>query len=555
MSDKEHVLIAKLKQQLADKVMDRREFVRYATLLGMAAPTAYMWAGKITGEDFAPAALADEMPKGGILKIAQRVPKLDSPHTFSWVYDSNVVRQVNGYLTRTGTDNVTRPHLASKWEASEDLKTWTLTIADAKWHNGKPFTAEDAAWNIKHCLDAKVGSSVVGLMKGYMLKEVDTGTKDDKGNAVMTTDLWDANAIQVKDPKTLILNLKDAQVAVPEHFFHYPFLMLNPEENGKWGMGSIGTEAFELAELEVGRKALLKRRPDAPGYLDELHFIDLGDNPSAVAAALASKQVDGIYQGNIEQFDIYKAMDHVKIYEVVTAQTAVARTRLDQKPFDDPRVRKALRYATDTEKTLQIAHKGVGAPAEHHHVAPVHPDYKKLEPMGYKPDEAKKLLAEAGFPDGLEIEIVCKPDPSWEQAAVEAMAEQWKTGGFKPKINVLPSNKFWEVWNKVPFGFTEWTHRPLGFMVLALAYRTGVPWNESAYSNKKFDELLTKAEGTIDIAARSEILGELEKIMQEDGPIAQPLWRSVYAAYDKRVKGYAVHPTLYIFGETMAIEA
>jgi peptide/nickel transport system substrate-binding protein len=48
MSDKEHVLIGKLKQQLADKVMDRREFVRYATLLGMAAPTAYMWAGKIT---------------------------------------------------------------------------------------------------------------------------------------------------------------------------------------------------------------------------------------------------------------------------------------------------------------------------------------------------------------------------------------------------------------------------------------------------------------------------------------------------------------------------
>ncbi len=52
MSDKEHKLIGSLKQQLADKVMDRREFVRYATLLGMAAPTAYMWAGKITGEDF-----------------------------------------------------------------------------------------------------------------------------------------------------------------------------------------------------------------------------------------------------------------------------------------------------------------------------------------------------------------------------------------------------------------------------------------------------------------------------------------------------------------------
>jgi peptide/nickel transport system substrate-binding protein len=135
------------------------------------------------------------------------------------------------------------------------------------------------------------------------------------------------------------------------------------------------------------------------------------------------------------------------------------------------------------------------------------------------------------------------------------MAEQWKAAGVRPKINVMPSNKFWEVWDKVPFGFTEWTHRPLGFMVLALAYRTGVPWNESAYSNKEFDDLLSKAEGTVDVKARSEILGKLERIMQEDGPIVQPLWRSVYAAYDKRVSGFQVHPTLYIFGEELAIAA
>lgn len=555
MSAKEHIWIPRLKQQLSDKKIDRREFVRYACLLGMSSGAAYMWAGKITGEPMATPALAQEMPKGGVLRIAQRIPKVDNPHTFSWVYDSNVVRQVCGYLTRTGVDNVTRPHLCEKWEASEDLKTWTLHIRkDAKWHKGADFTAEDAAWNIKHCLDPKVGSSVVGLMKGYMLKDVDTGTKDDKGNPVMTTELWDANAIEIKDPKTLVLNLAQPQVAVPEHLFHYPFLMLDPAENGAFAVGSNGTESFELVELEVSRKAVFKRRPDAPGYLDELQFIDLGDNPAAVAAALATKQVDGIYQGNIEQFDLYKGMAHVDIHSVVTAQTAVARMQMTQKPFDDPKVRKAVRLATDPEKCLQIAHKGVGQAAEHHHVCSVHPDYKKIAPLGYKPEEAKKLLAEAGYPDGIDIEIFCKPDPSWEQAAVEAMAEQWKTGNIRAKINVLPSAKFWEVWTEVPFGFTEWTHRPLGFMVLALAYRTGVPWNESRYSNKQFDELLSKAEGTLDVDKRREILGELQQIMLDDGPIAQPLWRSVYAAYDKRVQGFEIHPTLYIFGETLAIK-
>ena len=136
MSNKEHKLMGSLKQQLADKVMDRREFVRFAALLGMGAPAAYMLAGKITGEDFISPALADDMPKGGVIKIAQRVPKLDSPHTFSWVYDSNSVRQVCGYLTRTGTDNVTRPHLASKWEASDDDD-------DGGWRGGRWEAADD----------------------------------------------------------------------------------------------------------------------------------------------------------------------------------------------------------------------------------------------------------------------------------------------------------------------------------------------------------------------------------------------------------------------------
>src|SRR6185436_356947 len=99
----------------------------------MSAGAAYMWAGKITGEPFAPPARAQDMPRGGTIKIAMRIPKIDNPPTFSWVYDSNIVRQVCGYMTRTSVDNITRPDLCSKWEASEDLKTWTFTLADTTW--------------------------------------------------------------------------------------------------------------------------------------------------------------------------------------------------------------------------------------------------------------------------------------------------------------------------------------------------------------------------------------------------------------------------------------
>jgi peptide/nickel transport system substrate-binding protein len=92
-------------------------------------------------------------------------------------------------------------------------------------------------------------------------------------------------------------------------------------------------------------------------------------------------------------------------------------------------------------------------------------------------------------------------------------------------------------------------------MVLALAYRTGVPWNESHYANAKFDELLTKAEGTLDIDQRKEIMKDLETIMQEEGPIVQPVWRAVFSVMDKSVQGYQKHPTNYIFGEELAIES
>ena len=85
----------------------------------------------------------------------------------------------------------------------------------------------------------------------------------------------------------------------------------------------------------------------------------------------------------------------VEIRSVATGQTAVARMQPIHKPFDDPRVRKAFRLALDTDKLLQIAHGGLGAPAEHHHVAPIHPEYAKLPFMKQDIAGAKKLLAVA----------------------------------------------------------------------------------------------------------------------------------------------------------------
>jgi len=556
----EHPLVPTLKRQLVERQIDRREFLRYATLLGMAAPAAYAFVGKVTGEPLvAPAQAQGTLPKGGTLRIAMRCQDLKSPHTYSWIESANSARQVVDYLTVTGVDNITRPGLVEKWEASPDLKTWTLRLRrSVKWHNGRQFTADDVVWNFKRVLDPKTGSSVLGLMKGFLIEDYDAGEKDDKGNPKKSSRLWDAGAIQKVDDFTVRLNGKTPQLAVPEQLFHYPFLILDPAENGEFKVGSNGTGAFTLVANEVGRKQVLKARKEAywggGPYLDQLEFIDLGDDPAASVAALASKQVDGLYGADIVQLEALQKIPHIQMYQVTTAYTATARVQ-PVKPFDDKRVRQALRFAIDSNAVLQIAHRGLGQPGEHHHVSPVHPEYAKLAPFTRDVAKAKKLLAEAGYPNGIDTEIICRPQPAWELLAVQAMVEQWKEAGIRVKINVMPSTQYWEVWTKVPFGFTTWAHRPLGIMSLALAYRSGGSWNESKYSNPEFDRLLTQAEGTLDIASRRETMARLETILQDDGPIVQPVWRSIFTFHDKRVLGFRPHPTLYIFANQLAIQA
>jgi len=557
--DRDHVHVPTLKRQLVDGVIDRREFLRCATLLGVAAPAAYAFVEKATGRRMvAPAEAQGALPKGGTLRIAMRCQDLKSPHTYSWVESSNSARQILDYLTITGPDNVTRPGLVDKWEASPDLKTWTLHLRRVKWHNGRQFTADDVVWNLKRVLDPKTGSSVLGLMKGFLLEDVETGEKDDKGNPKKSSRLWDASAIQKVDDFTVRLNGKSAQLAVPEQLFHYPLLIMDPAENGEFKVGSNGTGAFELVANEVGRKQVLKARKEAywggGPYLDQLEFIDLGDDPAASVSALASKQVDGLYGADIVQLDALQKIPHVQMYQITTAYTATARMQ-PVKPFDDKRVRQAMRLAIDAATILQVSHRGLGQTGEHHHVSPVHPEYAKLPAFTRDVARAKRLLAEAGYPGGIDVELTCRPQPAWELLAVQTMVEQWKEAGIRVKINVLPSTQYWEVWTKVPFGFTTWAHRPLGVMSLALAYRTGVPWNESKYSNAEFDRLLTQAEGTLDVNARREITSRLEAILQDDGPIVQPVWRAIFTFHDKRVLGFRPHPTLYIFGHQLAMQA
>ncbi|TVQ56387.1 MAG: ABC transporter substrate-binding protein [Rhodobacteraceae bacterium] len=536
---------ALLRRQLAEGKLSRREFVRYAALIGVSAGVAAKTAG-LPGR-----ARAEDIPMGGTVRIAMGVQDISNPAQYDWPQKSNLARGVCEFLTKTGPDNITRPWLLEGWEASEDLRTWDLKVRPGvTWRNGRAFTAEDVEWNIRRLLAPETGSSVAGLMAGYMLNTDDDGR--------MT--LWDANAIEIVDDLTVRLNLRQPQIAVPEHLYHYPFHILDPEENGVYGVGSNGTGPFELVEHSVGERAIKRKRTDdgywgRPAFLDEVVFVDVGEEAMAYTAALASQQVDGIYEGDVGQLDTYRTLPFLKIYEALTGQTAVARVKVDQAPFDDPRVRKAMRLSVDTRRLLELGHFNLGAPGEHHHVAPMHPEYAELPFMERDVEAARALLAEAGHPNGIDAEIVTKRDPAWELQTVQAMAQQMAEAGIRVNINIVPTPQFWDNWDKVPFGFTSWGHRPLGVMALGLAYRSGVPWNESGFANARFDELLNQAEATLDVEERRAVMAEIQTLMQEEGPMVQPLWRSTFVAYHERVVGFELNPGLYIHADTFGVRA
>jgi peptide/nickel transport system substrate-binding protein len=539
MSKKIHKGVKTLKRDLEKGKITRREFIRYAALLGVSVASATSMSGMLFNP--APAAAAS-IKRGGIMKISSNVQKVTHPSNLSWITPTNQLRGVAEYLTYTDPDNVTHPHLLENWEASDDLKTWTLNLRKGiKFNNGDDFTADDVVFTFKQWFDKDVGSSMMGMMGAYL---------DESG-------VEKVNAHQVR------LNLKVPEIGVPEHLFHYPALIFNHKTfEGDFIKAPHGTGPYTLEEYVEGERCVLKRRNDywrkgedgeLLPYLDEVQFLDMGTEMAPMIAALRGGEIDMIDFGDLgatEAFQALKDDPSVNVYPIATNQTRIMRMRADLKPWSDNRVRQALKLCQHREKILALAFFGEGIQGQDIHVSPKHPEYAPIETPKYDPQRAKQLLAEAGYPDGLTVNIAV--GNGWKEIVryAEILKQDAAPAGFNINIQSMPNNQYWEKWTEVDLGITVWSHRPLGTMVLNLAYTaddTGkpVPWNESRWTDEEFSTLLTKANGTLDVEKRRKIFAQLEKIQQDRGSIGNAFWVNTWFITGKKIQNVKAHPSGY----------
>jgi peptide/nickel transport system substrate-binding protein len=541
-----HPLIPGLHEELSKGRISRREFLRFSTLLGLSVASAEILAACAlpTQMPVSPSATVTQtrpeqasLVRGGVIRCAARIERVDHPARFTQPSQSHPWRHVLEYLTCTGPKGITTPYLLERWEASLDLRTWTLFVRKGiKFNNGQELTAQDVIFNFNQWLNQDLNSTIASSLS-YL----------------------EASGVVQKDDYTVVLNLNAPTIFVPEHLFQYPAAILPQTFGGNIQREPVGTGAFNMAEYVPGERCRLIARQDywrngADGrplpYLDEIVMLQFGEDRSADLAALQTGQVDTILEPPLSNWAVLKHDPRFSVVSTPTAATYLLRFRVDQEPWKDNQVRQAIKYCHNREKILSAALQGQGSIGNDSHVAPAQAEFTPLDPYPFKPVEAKALLAKAGHPDGVTVELTVPSDWPVAIAYAQALKEDAAAGGFTINLKLMPAAQYWENWTEWNFGITWWAHNTQATMLLPLVYSTGqdgspAPWNETRWVDPQFSKTLEQAEGTLDLPQRKKQVELLEKIQKERGSICTPFFTNVWEIHDQKFHGIVPSPESY----------
>ncbi|WP_103334131.1 ABC transporter substrate-binding protein [Pseudotabrizicola formosa] len=494
--------------------LSRREFLTRTTALGVTATAAYALLGLEAPVQ------AQAAATGGTLRVGMEVKAQKDPRTADWPHIANVYRGWLEYLVQYNPDGTFEGRLLESWEANEDATQYTLRVRPGvTWNNGDVFTADDVVRMFTRWTDASVEGNA---MASRFLGLVDEATGALRDGAVVKVDDMTVQLVMSMSDVAVIANLSDYPAAV----VHSSYV-----DGSDPSANPIGTGPYLPTEVSVGQRAILTRNEGHSWWggtvpLDEIQYIDFGTDPAAMVALAGSDEIDCNYESTGEFIDVLDGLGWNKL-EAVTASTIVARMNsANGDLYKDKAVRQAIQKAVDPAIILELGYNGLGTTAENHHACPVHPEYAEIPAQTIDPAGLRPVLEAAGMAD-TEFELISLDD-GWEAASTDAIAAQLRDAGANIKRTVMPGSTFWNDWQKYPFSSTTWNHRPLAVQNMALAYTSTGSWNETGMANPEFDAAMAQALSLADADARREVMVTLQTILQDEGYIIQPFWRSLY---------------------------
>jgi len=460
------------------------------------------------------------------LAVDQSPAGLD-PHIVTAFSSFQLIGQVYDGLLEINADLQLEPALATGYTVSADGLTYTFNLRDGvKFHNGRPFTAADVVFSYERIVAVETGSP-------------------------QASRFVQVASVEAADDLTVVFTLQQA---------YAPFLANLPnltivakevvEEHGNLQQVMVGTGPFMLSEIVPDTYTLLTANPDyyragEPGVA-ALRY-NVVPEASTRAAGLrtgAYHLIPDVDPATAQTLGNVAGITMLSVQELSYTLLGVNTTR---PPFDDPRVRRALNLALDRDELVEAVYFGSAAPG-----GPLSPGLadwalpvSEYSCYATDPLAAKALLAEAGYPNGVDFEIVTLGTLRVVVDAAQVMQAQLAAAGFRATVSVEELGTFVQRWRNSDFdtfaSLNGGNIDPDGY--LDRTFRTGGSTNVFLYSNPAVDTLLTAGQRAVDISTRQGIYADLQRALACDGPVVHLAYATLFTAHRNEVAGYVQTPT------------
>lgn len=459
-------------------------------------------------------------------------PETIDPALNSAVDGGNMILHAYECLLTVGEDGNLQPGQAETWETSEDGLTWTFHLREGlKWSDGTPLTANDFVYSWKRVCDPLVAApyaeTVLGMVKGY--------DEAIEGNL-------DALAVTATDDLTLVVELNN-----PCSYFGSlaAFATLSPvqqatiEANGdKWATAPetyVTNGAFYITEWVPGSHIIFSKNPNYWNAdavkLGSIKFVLMEDSNAAYSAY---KTGEVLMIKDVPTEEIPSLDGNADFHVEPIIGTYYLSLNTEREPFNNPLVRKALSLAIDREYVASTLMQGTYSAAGNFMGAGwIDMDGKEfidnanggapyIDTTAYDAnlEEAKKLLAEAGYPDGAGFPAISYTtnEAGYHKVVAEYLQQAWAELGINLEVNIVEWSSFTPMRRNGEFdaarnGWVGDYSDPSN--MLELLYSTNGN-NDGKYSNPEFDAAIEKSRTTLDPVERSNALHAAEDILMED---------------------------------------